>query len=678
MVKGVTVERAQTYDLLLGRGVYLGIHDDYLPKGTVRDLLNYRPLTSVHEKMLDPRLYTTSVMDAAATPNPILGMIHFETLAGVGYVFGVSTRHILSFTPASRLFGGLNTAGEDFTSIYSTGTISSAGGGTATLQGAGVDGDGTAGLNLWPIKGTTATFTGDELYYGGNHYHIATATGSNPCTLTFTAAFPGGVVTQPYVIRRLLTARNTDTVTFCFFNQGVASGLVGAGPVGARIVMTDGGGEGAPTGAATTYDPILYWHPTLATFQPLPGVTNLRGQTKVTGMTAEVVVSYKDMLLAMNLKERTITGGAWDPWADATQRIRNTGIGSSEEWNLVGGVGYASWLDRPDTAGPIEGAIVWRDNVFVTKRDEMEILQFTGYTNPVFRVTKLLQDEGCQFRHGMANLREDVVMLGNRDIYLITESIPRKIGTNITTEMFADLDDGSKKQTFVVRWKGRNEMWFFYRSKGSAKLTAILGCDRAMVWNYEHDTWTKVDIYNPTLKHGFTYCGGIPYMQAAIPWSALNGLTWTDLAGIFWSGLKREVIETPFLGGQGGELVTYEGGDALMPGGATVVLTKWCTRQGYLETGLQDMGLPDTYKRLLNVFVEFQNKQSVYQWRVLSSSKKTDRMQMEHDTGWQDEQDQLDVTAKYFIIQVRQVNGEDDQPSEMAQIRLRYYLRGQR
>jgi hypothetical protein len=461
MVKGVTVERAQTYDLIIGRGMYLGQHDDYLPKGTVRDLTNYRPLTSIHEKILDPRIYTTAVMDAAATPLPILSMMHFETLAGVGYVFGVSTRRILSFDVTTKLFGVPNGLG-DFTSIYNdaayTLTVPAAGV-NATITGA--DCDGMLGLNPWPIKAGDLI---EDPLVAGSWLTIATvgATVAGVCAITVAAGTPFTGAFGPLAftgVRRLLTSRTTDTVTFCFFNH------LGT----ARIVMTNGGGAGAATGPDTTYDPILYWEPTMATFQPLPGVNNLRGYTYdathlVTAMTAEIVVAYKDMLLAINLRERQLTdAGAlnvWGAWASAPQRIRNTGIGSSTEWNLVGGVGYASWLDRPDTAGPIESAIVWRDNVFIGKRDELEILSFTGSTYPVFIVTKLLHDEGCQFRHGLCNLREDIVMLGNRDIYLMAETMPRKIGTNITAEMFAELDDNNRKQTFVCRWKGKNEIGY--------------------------------------------------------------------------------------------------------------------------------------------------------------------------------------------------------------------------
>jgi hypothetical protein len=155
-------------------------------------------------------------------------------------------------------------------------------------------------------------------------------------------------------------------------------------------------------------------------------------------------------------------------------------------------------------------------------------------------------------------------------------------------------------------------------------------------------------------------------------------MTWADLGALTWADLVREVIETPLMGTQTGVLVNYEGGQVVMPGGVNPDLVKWRERDGLLETGLQDLGLPDCYKRLLGVFVEFQNKHEAYQYRVLSSSKKTDRLQMEADTGWLNEADQVDITAKYFIIMVRQADGEDSNPSEMAQIRLKYYPRGQR
>jgi len=456
---------------------------------------------------------------------------------------------------------------------------------------------------------------------------------------------------------------------------------VGTGP---RIVIANGGGAGAMSDGQMCYDPILYWDASLASFQPLPGTNDLRGRTAgvVHAMTAAVVLSYKEMLLAMNLRERQTAAGVWQAWENAPNRLRNSDIGDSQAWNLVGGVGYASWLDFTDTPGGIEAAVNWKDTVIIAKRDEVQQMAFTGGTNPVFMRQKILHNEGCQYRHGLVALREEIVMIGNRDFYRIVEGLPYIMGIEIKERFFADIDETGARQTFAIRWKQKNEIWFFCRTKGFG--VAYSGCNTAYIWNYEHNTWTRVDMAltlggAAPAKRGITCAAVLPYLRCGTPWDSLMDITWAELtaAGTTWDGLMAAAtMETALLGSCEGELATWEGGEVMMPGGNALVALN--ERDGYLETGLLSLGAPDFYKRLVGVKLAFECKSADYEVQVLSSPDKCEISAMSGATLWLAEDTPIDITAKYFVVRIRQATADIANPSEAAQLRLRYYLRGQR
>jgi hypothetical protein len=684
-LKPSSIPRALPYDMPIGAGIHDEGMDGFLPKGKVHDLVNYRALIAANERIQPCKQYTDPPMAGApedpAQPGyitgeiqPILGYIPFEDAAGNGHVFVASARRIYELAMPGRTLPAPYAA-TDYTSIYATGLITSPGGATATITGG--DGNGTAGTNLWPLK------AGDIIRYLGVSYTIVTVTGSSPCVLTFPGGtlFPITALGQPYECRRLFTGANNDTFTFCPFYQGVNSGLPGMGNPGYRIIITNGGGNGAISDGAMTFDPILYWEPTLASFQPLPGTNNLRAPAVagvINAMTAHIVVAYKDMVLAMNCRERSVVLGAWSAWVNATNRVRNTGIGSSEEWNLVGGVGYSAWYDFADTAGGIEASCNWKDLVVIAKRDEVNILAYTGGTNPVFQVQKVLHNEGTQYRHGLCALREDVVMIGNRDFYRIVEGLPSPFGSEVSKKFFEEIDENNARQVFVIRWKQKNEMWFFCRTKGYG--LAYAGCDVAYIWNYEHASWSRVELaLNVGTKRGITCAAVMPYLRCGVPWSSLDNITWAELttAGTTWAQLDQAAtMETPLLGSATGDILTWEGGDDLMPSGHAIAAQN--ERDGLLITGLLDLGQPDFYKRVVGLKVEFEGKATPYQSRMLYSAEKCSIDGMPNDTGWQNEGYNYDVTAKYFVVQIRQAAVDASSVSEMAQLRLRYYLRGQR
>jgi len=74
----------------------------------------------------------------------------------------------------------------------------------------------------------------------------------------------------------------------------------------------------------------------------------------------------------------------------------------------------------------------------------------------------------------------------------------------------------------------------------------------------------------------------------------------------------------------------------------------------------------------------FEQRTGEAEFQVLSSMRKTSLSQMEQTTGWLAEGTPVDITARYFAFRIRDTNAEDVTPSELAQLRARYYLRGHR
>jgi hypothetical protein len=652
---GTTVERAGTIDIQLASGLFLATpQDDFLPKGKVKVLENYRALGGLNERIIGPRLFTNSVLHPAPlAAAPILAIVPFEDFNGQGYVFGFTDRRIYQLNLGTRDWGA------EFTSIYDVGTITVVGPFpqvTVTINGG--DGDGTGAANRWPLK------VNDYIQEpGGLWYRINNVAGSNPCVLTVDGGFVGAHAAVPYEVQRLFTVGPDDTYTWCFYNhQGAA-----------RIIVTNGA------------DPIMYWDPAaaMATFQPLEGVEALRGWpidpadpagTVATDLRAKIVVAYKEMLLAMNCRERLLTIPAapvWQPWMEFPQRIRNTDLQSCEDWDLVDGLGYANWNDRVDSPGPIECAANWRDTVVVAKRDQVELMKYTGGTQPVFYIQKMLHNEGTQFRHGMTPYKEDMVLVGNRNIYVLAGSLPISIGDQVADEFFDNMDEEGAQQLHTLHSKNRKEIWFFFRMKGFGRTNH--GCNWAYIWNYLHNTWSTVEVSGDTPLAGVTSACVIPYLRQGIPYGAMRNLTYADMGAVLTYGdMTTEVMETALMGSEDGRVAHWEEGDYFDT--TPLPLALFCVRDGLLTTGI--LGFGDLNWRLLEVLVAFERKRTDYEFLVQYDNHKRSPDMMQYNTGWLAEGTLVDITAKYFCIHIRQLTTEEFVASEMAQLRLRYYLRG--
>lgn len=126
------------------------------------------------------------------------------------------------------------------------------------------------------------------------------------------------------------------------------------------------------------------------------------------------------------------------------------------------------------------------------------------------------------------------------------------------------------------------------------------------------------------------------------------------------------------MGSEDGRVAHWEEGDyfdtTLLP------LALFCVRDGLLKTGI--LGFGDLNWRLLEVLVAFERKRTDYEFLVQYDNHKRSPDMMQYNTGWLAEGTLVDITAKYFCIHIRQLTTEEFVASEMAQLRLRYYLRG--
>jgi hypothetical protein len=111
--------------------------------------------------------------------------------------------------------------------------------------------------------------------------------------------------------------------------------------------------------------------------------------------------------------------------------------------------------------------------------------------------------------------------------------------------LFGDIDDVSKKVTFLAHNESEREVWVCYPSTGQTVP------NRAMVWDYDTNTWTRRDI--PPIRHASQQ--SLVYSRASWPSASASNPSWDDSVASWDDGN----LSTNFLGA-GAAIYRFEDG----------------------------------------------------------------------------------------------------------------------
>jgi hypothetical protein len=230
------------------------------------------------------------------------------------------------------------------------------------------------------------------------------------------------------------------------------------------------------------------------------------------GMTAQMIVSFKNFLFALDVKDcsgRNRRRIVWSHPADP---------GSVPvTWDIADADHLASDAELDKTPGAIIDAKQMRDTLQIYKEDAIYAVTYTGDTY-IFNIRLVTSKYGLYSRDCVCDIGGTHVFIGNSDIWHYDGVNFISIATHKVRDLFFDnVSRGNKDKAFVTFNQNKREVWVCYPSANSST------CDKALIWNIQDQTWSQRNIPNVRCA---TY--GHATRSSGYTWATLPYATWDD------------------------------------------------------------------------------------------------------------------------------------------------------
>ncbi len=224
-----------------------------------------------------------------------------------------------------------------------------------------------------------------------------------------------------------------------------------------------------------------YWGGS-GTTQDLPGWTSTH--------RCKSVRAFLNYLVAVNVTKDVVNYGSMVKWSDVAES------GSiPDSWDTSDPTRDAGELQAAETDDDLVDSLPLGNVLVLYKQRSMYAMQFTR-NNDIFRVFRLPGDYGMIAPNCAANVpRGHVVLTNGPDVILHYANEPQSIITGKWRDWLREnLDPANYEQSFVTANTPKGEVWICIPTAGSSY------CNRALVWNYEEDTWSLLEL--PNVTHG--------------------------------------------------------------------------------------------------------------------------------------------------------------------------------
>jgi len=146
--------------------------------------------------------------------------------------------------------------------------------------------------------------------------------------------------------------------------------------------------------------------------------------------------------------------------------------------------------------GDIVDAMVLRDTMMIYKERETWAAQYVG-GNAVYAFRKVLGQSGAMGLNCVANYGGYHVILTDNDVVLFDgQQIKSIIDKRNKRWLFNQIDAAKYRNTFVVYYAQRNEVWIVFPQAGS------IVPDIALVWCADSDSWGVRELRTPCIGVG--------------------------------------------------------------------------------------------------------------------------------------------------------------------------------
>ena len=243
-----------------------------------------------------------------------------------------------------------------------------------------------------------------------------------------------------------------------------------------------------------------------------------------------VIRSFGDFLVAGNLVERN--GLDFD---SPIVRNLNSVIRTSDaappgsmpnNWNpFAAGVSTADEFVVADT-GVVQDMAEMQGNLYIYANNSISVMRLTGNPTVPLSVTPVTNTHGCQTTNAVLEYEGKHFVVGSQDMYVFgghPGSIQSVSENRVRRFFFKNLNPLNANRMFIVRYSQRDEIWICYPT-----LNSTTGdCDRALIWNYKSNVWTRRDLRGVISGDiGPIPGGGLPFTEIDLSGvSGSNGVT---------------------------------------------------------------------------------------------------------------------------------------------------------
>jgi Ubiquitin-activating enzyme E1 FCCH domain len=417
------------------------------------------------------------------------------------------------------------TGGNSGTINYMTGSVTlttTAAGGTAT----------TASMTYYPalpvmgiLKRDVATFGIDSTVFFDTKYAYQYVNGF-----------------QELSVGTTWTGTNTD-----FF---WAANYQGATPNLRYFFVTN---NNITLGAATPYDPILYYNnSTWTNLQPIIA-DNPPSAAQSKLWQALILIPYYGRLLALNTWEGTTAGGV----AGATNffaRCRFSQIGDPTDqtngWR-ADIFGRGGFLDAP-TNESIVSAAFFRNTLIVFFEYSTWQLRYIGEYGVPFIWERISSDFGAICPYSPIVFDQGVMAISDRGVIQAAANGVTRLDEQIPEQAFSfQIQNSAPFFVHGVRDFEKELVYWNYLDTSNASTTQSFP-NTVLVFNYRNNTWAK---FRDTIT-----CFGIAQFQFGVTWDSLTTF-WED--NVSWDNVDdQQYVDYVTLGTQAGFINIYQNPDA--------------------------------------------------------------------------------------------------------------------
>ena len=211
------------------------------------------------------------------------------------------------------------------------------------------------------------------------------------------------------------------------------------------------------------------------------------------GATAEFVVAYKNFVVLLNVVDE---GGIHMPnavwWSHPADPgfFPGDGPDAAYGWDVANPESGSGRTELGRDSGAVVAAEVLRDSVFIYCENAVYRMTFVG-GRYLFKFVEVFANTGIFGPKSVVEFDGQHFVVGKDDVYVTDGQQRRPISDGrVKRYLYGALSIEDRNVLTVVARRELKEIWVCYRKHK----TAQLGCDHALIWNWEDNVWTETNL----------------------------------------------------------------------------------------------------------------------------------------------------------------------------------------